>query len=167
MDVKARPVSSEGATTLSIRPAIAADRPNLIRLLQRSWLTSFAANLPFDAVQAFAREDPARQYVDTMWGDFAVADVDGTAIGMVHVIGDLVAAIHVDPNFKRRGIGAALMARAELTIFASHMRARLEVLAFNTIAQAFYRRRGWADTRRYPTQECGVPVEAIEMVKVP
>ena len=167
MDVKARPVSSEDATILSVRPAIATDRPNLITLLRRSWLTSFAAYLPFDAVQTFATEDPARQYVDTMWGDFAVADVDGTAIGMVHVIGDLVAAIHVDPNSKRRGIGAALMDRAESTIFASHMRARLEVLAFNTAAQAFYRRRGWFKARCYPTQECGVPVEAIEMVKAP
>jgi ribosomal protein S18 acetylase RimI-like enzyme len=163
--MKTRHCRIERTMTLTIRPAIEADLPQLVVLLRQSWLATFAADLPFEAVQTFAKADPARQYAEAMWTDFSVADLEGAVIGMCHVVGELVAAIHVKPAFKRQGVGAALMNSAETAIFAAHPRARLEVLAFNAPAQAFYRGRGWAEVRRYATQECGAPIEAIEMVK--
>lgn len=150
---------------MMLRPAAEADVGRLVSLLQRSWLATFAADLPFEAVQTFAQEDPARRYAEAMWSAFMVAELDGTVVGMCHVVDDLVAAVHVDPAMKRRGIGAALMDAAEADIFGRFVRARLEVLAFNTSAQAFYRQRGWQDHRLTSTDECGVSIEAIEMVK--
>lgn len=148
-----------------LRPAAEADVGRLVSLLRRSWLATFAADLPFEAVQTFAREDPARRYAEAMWSAFMVAELDGTVVGMCHVVDDLVAAVHVDPAMKRRGVGAGLMDAAEADIFGHFGRARLEVLAFNTNAQAFYRQRGWHDHRPTSADECGVSIEAIEMVK--
>lgn len=164
-EMKTRHCPIESTMTLTIRPAIEADLPQLVVLLRQSWLATFAADLPFEAVRTFAKEDPAHQYAEAMWTDFSVADLDGAVVGMCHVVEDLVAAIHVKPAFKRQGVGAALMNSAETAILAVHPRARLEVLAFNAPAQAFYQGRGWAEVRRYATQECGAPIEAIEMVK--
>ncbi len=146
-----------------LRPASPADLPLLITLLRRSWLATFAADLPFEAVQAFAREDPARTYVEAMWPAFTVAEFDGRVAGMCHIIDDLVAAIHVDPAAKRCGIGTALMDRAEADILDRHPAARLEVLSCNGNARAFYKSRGWLEQRRLQTLECGTSVEAIEM----
>lgn len=150
-----------------IRAATMTDLAPLITLLRRSWLVKFAPEpeLPFEVVQAFAMQDPAHRCAETMWTNFIVADADGRVAGMCHVAGNLIAAIHVDPAPKRRGIGARLMDAAEARIFKDFERARLEVLAFNQGAQAFYRERGWRDHRRLTLVECGVSVEGIEMIK--
>jgi ribosomal protein S18 acetylase RimI-like enzyme len=152
-------------TDVVLRAALAADVPALVGLLRKSWLATFAAELPFEAVQAFAADDPARHYAEAMWAQFMVAALDGRVAGMCHVVDDLVAAIHVDPALKRCGIGAALMDEAEQRILAIYSPARLEVLAFNRDAQAFYERRGWRGAKRIRVVECGQEVEALEMMK--
>lgn len=149
-----------------IRPAEKADVPTLTAILRRSWLTTWAPELPFAAVQVFAAEDPARIYAESMWNAFMAADVAGTVVGMCHVVDDCVAAIHVDPAHKGRGAGTLLLDAAERRIGDAHDHARLEVLAFNVAARTFYARRGWVERRRYPGTECGAPVETIEMAKV-
>jgi ribosomal protein S18 acetylase RimI-like enzyme len=87
-------------------------------------------------------------------------------IGMFHVEGNCLNAIHLDPKHKRQGIGSRLMDEVERRISAQHPEARLEVRAFNTGAIKFYQQRGWSERRRYQAKECGEPVETLEMVKV-
>lgn len=149
-----------------IRPARETDIPALQTLLRNSWLTNWAPHLPFAAVQRFAAEDPAGNYAKDKWREFIVAaDEDGALLGMFHIEGEHLHAIHLDWRTKRRGIGSALMDEVERTIAKNHRRAVLEVRAFNTGAIAFYEHRGWQKTRAYPDTEMGEPVETFEMIK--
>jgi ribosomal protein S18 acetylase RimI-like enzyme len=150
---------------MEIRSAIQADVPALASLLRRSWLTTWAPELPLAAVKRFATDDPARLYAESMWRDFMVADDGGTLVGMFHVEGDCLNAIHLEPKRKREGIGSRLMDEVERRISAAHREARLEVRAFNVDAIEFYKQRGWTEGRRYEGSECGAPVETIEMIK--
>ena len=53
------------ASEITIRPAEELDIPKLVRLLRRSWLVTWAPELPWEAVQAFAAADPARLHAET------------------------------------------------------------------------------------------------------
>ena len=154
------------AHLIEIRAAVEADLPVLISLLRRSWLTTWAPELPFAAVQRFANEDPARLYAESRWRDFTIAADGGVLVGMFHVEGNCLNAIHLDPKRKREGIGSRLMDEVERRISAAHPEARLEARVFNVGAIEFYRRRGWMENRRYEGIECGASVETVEMVKI-
>lgn len=150
---------------LTIRPAVEGDIPALIRLLQRSWLVTWAPEVPFYAVQTFAALDPVPAVVEARWPIMWVATVGGSLAGRVDVDGDRLENIEVDPALWRQGIGPKLLAHGENLIAGSHAVAFLEVRAFNARAVRFYRRHGWEEVRRYPGTECGAPVENIEMRK--
>ncbi|HWD28642.1 MAG TPA: GNAT family N-acetyltransferase [Rhizomicrobium sp.] len=149
-----------------LRPARESDVPALQSILRRSWLTTWAPELRFETVQRFAAEDPAGHYALGKWADFIVADEDGTLLGMFHVEGDHLHAIHLDPKRKRGRIGSRMMDDIERRIAQTHSVATLEVRAFNTGAVAFYERRGWTRRRAYSDPECGEPVETFAMAKV-
>ena len=150
---------------LSIRPAVESDVPALIRLLRRSWLVTWAPELPFYAVQAFAAADPVPAVVEARWPIMWVAVIGKRLAGRVDVEGDRLENIEVDPAMWRQGIGQTLLAHSESLIVRSHAVAFLEVRAFNARAIRFYCRHGWKEVRRYPGTECGAPVENIEMSK--
>lgn len=151
--------------TIVLRDGTEDDVSALVRLLRRSWLVSWAPELPFEAVQAFAKADPARLYTEAMWSHFLVATLDGALVGMVQTLEDQVESLHIDPDVWNRGIGSKLLNAAECRIARLYPLARLEVRAFNKRACAFYKRHGWVEMRRYPGMECGSPVESIEMQK--
>jgi ribosomal protein S18 acetylase RimI-like enzyme len=151
---------------MEIRSPVEADVPALITLLRRSWLTTWAPELPFVAVQRFAAEDPARRYAESMWREFIVAEERGAIVGMFHLEGNCLNAIHLDPRRKRQGMGSRLMDEIERRLSANHPEARLEVRSFNTGAIQFYEQRGWKERRRYQASECGEIVETLEMTKV-
>ncbi|HYD67621.1 N-acetyltransferase [Azospirillum sp.] len=151
--------------SLVIRPATETDIDAITALMHRSWFTTWAPELPLPAVRIYAEKDPDRRYIDVHWAGFRISEMKGRMVGLYHADGDLLAEIHVDPRFKRQGIGTAMIAEAEHRIFTSHGTARLEVRAFNTDAQAFYHQRGWTEARRFIGDICGTPVETIEMVK--
>lgn len=151
---------------MEIRSAVEADVPALVSILRRSWLTTWAPELPFTAVQRFAEDDPARHYAESTWREFVIVEDGGVVAGMFHVEGNNLNAIHLDPKRKRQGIGSRLMDEVERRIGANHRTATLEVRTFNTGAIAFYKQRGWTERRRYQATECGAPVETIEMIKM-
>jgi putative acetyltransferase len=67
--------------------------------------------------------------------------VEGDAAGWVEVDRDRVAALYVSPSWAGRGVGSALLARAEAAIReAGHAAARLEA---SQNALGFYLRRGY------------------------
>jgi ribosomal protein S18 acetylase RimI-like enzyme len=137
----------------------------LVRLLRRSWLVSWAPELPFEAVQAFAAGDPARLHAESEWRSFIIASRGKELLGMFQTDGDVLQSLHVDPSRWNEGVGTKLLTSAEEEIARGHRLARLEVRSFNERARAFYSRHGWREVRRYPGTECGSPVENIEMQK--
>lgn len=151
--------------SIALRRARDSDVPALVRLLRRSWLVTWAPELPFEAVQAFASFDPARLHAENEWRNFIVATLGDVLIGMTQVEDDTIADLHVDPAFWNRGAGSRLLDAAEQQAARFHPVLRLEVRGFNTRARAFYARRGWRDVRCYPGTECGSPVENVEMQK--
>ncbi len=150
---------------IDLRPAEQSDVPTLVRLLRRSWLVTWAPELPFEAVRAFASSDPARLHAENEWRNFIVATRDDVLIGMMHVAGDQIVDLHVDPAFWNEGAGSKLLEAAEQKAARVHRIVRLEVRAFNARARGFYARHGWSEVRRYPGIECGSPVENVEMQK--
>jgi ribosomal protein S18 acetylase RimI-like enzyme len=148
---------------ITIRPAEELDVPDLVRLLRRSWLVTWAPELPWEAVQAFAAADPVPFHAKAGWNSFTVAARGNMLLGMVHPDRDVIDALHVDPACWNGGVGSKLLSLAERQIASSYAVARLEVRSFNTRARAFYARRGWVEVRRYPGTECGSPVENVEM----
>lgn len=148
-----------------LRPAVEQDVTALVRLLRRSWLVSWAPELPFEAVQAFAAVDPARLHAESEWPGFIVASRGKELLGMFQTEGDVLQSLHVDHSHWNQGVGTRLLASAEEEIARAHRRARLEVRSFNVRAQAFYGRHGWREARRYRGTECGSPVENVEMEK--
>ncbi|MGU3539839.1 N-acetyltransferase family protein [Methylobacterium sp. A54F] len=151
--------------SITLRPAHESDVPALVRLLRRSWLVTWAPELPFEAVQAFASFDPARLHAENEWRSFIVAVRDDVLVGMMHVEADQIAGLHVDHAYWNGGVGSKLLNAAERQVAHVHPVVRLEVRGFNTRARAFYARHGWIEVRSYPGMECGSPVENIEMTK--
>lgn len=159
------PAPPVASAAILLRPAQARDVPALVRLLRRSWLVSWAPELPFEAVQAFAAADPARLHAESGWRGFTLAIRDAALVGMMEIEGDQLAQLHVDPACWNGGVGSRLLAAAEQRIGQAHAVMRLEVRGFNIRARAFYARHGWREVRRYPGTECGSPVENVEMRK--
>ena len=151
---------------MEIRAARESDIPALQSILRRSWLATWAPALKFETVQRFAATDPAGHYAIDKWREFVVAEDAGVLLGMFHVEGNHLHAIHLDPKHKRRRVGSQLMDEVERRVAEGYAVAELEVRAFNTGAIAFYRQRGW-DIRgaAYPGTECGEACETYLMVK--
>lgn len=158
-------LTASSHSLLSIRPAVEGDVPALIRLLWRSWLVTWAPELPFYAVQAFAAHDPVPAVVEARWPIMWVAIVGESLAGRVDVEADRLEHIDVDPAMWGQGIGPLLLTHGENLIARSYPVGSLEVRAFNARAIQFYNRHGWKEVRRYPGTECGAPVENIEMSK--
>ena len=151
---------------MEIRPARESDIAALQSILRRSWLATWAPELKFETVQYFAATDPAGHYALDKWREFIVAADEGALLGMYHVEGSHLHAIHLDPKQKRRRIGSQLMDEIEHRIARDHAEAELEVRTFNMGAIAFYQQRGWAIRgAAYPSTECGEPCETYLMVK--
>ncbi len=73
-----------------------------------------------------------------------VAEADGAVVGFVSLYApqSFVHHLYVEPAFKGRGIGRALLARA---VALAGGRASLKCQLRNADALAFYRRLGWRD----------------------
>ena len=100
-------------------------------------------------------------YLSGYLSSMTVAEEGGRILGMMHLVGDRVAAVHVVADAQGRGVGARLMEHAE-----GNGGRTLEVRAFNARAIRFYEKRGWRAVRHYEDDEFGTPLETIEMVLI-
>ncbi|MBM3959942.1 MAG: GNAT family N-acetyltransferase [SAR202 cluster bacterium] len=89
----------------------------------------------------------------------------GDVVGIVRIIRmpedglAQLSSIHVHPDCQGRGIGQALMRRAEAFISESgYQRASLGVIQANRRARALYERFGWTVVEERPTGVEGVPI---------
>jgi ribosomal protein S18 acetylase RimI-like enzyme len=90
------------------------------------------------------------QYLDACLEQMDVGLIDGRPVAVMHLEGEHLAALHVDPDLKGRGIGSMMMVEAE-----AQGAWRLEVRAFNLPAIRLYESRGWRKFRSYEGDEMG------------
>ena len=158
--------TSPDAPTVAVRRAHEGDKRSIVRLLHRSWETTWKPRVTAACTRRYYETEHARRFVATVWRGMIVADLGGALVGMVHTLGDQVTALHVDPDHRRRGIGRLLMDRAEREIAERGYRAaRLETDDFNLVARAFYAGRGYVEVRRYPDTEYESGVTTLELRK--
>lgn len=151
-----------------IRPATGQDRDAICALHLASWQDSYGVELP----KAVLRDDlPA--YLKGKWARrrlkapelVLVSEADGRVAGFVCVLTDhtppLIDNLHVAPDLRGRGIGAALLRAArEVLWIEGHDRAYLTVLQSNPRAVKFYLAQGGQDGGAVDDILVGRPVKA-------
>ena len=92
-----------------------------------------------------------------------VAVADDAIVGFATVLGSELAALHVDPDHWRQGVGRALVTHALSGIAsAGFTAAHLWLLAGNTRGRQFYEAGGWtADGTRRAEIVWGVAVDEV------
>lgn len=141
-----------------VRAATLLDEEPIKSLLDRSWRAHWAPHLDAGAWARYEVAQPVIGYVDAYLGQFHVAERGGVVVGMFHLEGQVLHAIHVDSWTIGTGVGTALMSVAE-----NQGARQLVVRAFNARAREFYRRRGWQEVDEFEDLEMGTPVRTIQM----
>lgn len=151
--------------TPDIRPACEADKPDLMRILKASFLTTWSPILPKTATEVFLRDDEPKVFTEQCWQDFHVAEVSGQLVGMLFVVEDKIESIHLDPEEKRKGYGSLLMDKGEQQVADNGFTtAILDVVKDNTNALAFYDARGYHVVKEFTGRESGnTPVQMYLM----
>jgi GNAT superfamily N-acetyltransferase len=168
----------------NVRPATARDGDAVGRVQVESWRAAYAGLLPEEAVAGFDIE--ARQRLWREWlaetpatrfggpaSELFVAELDGDVVGFANVgeardearEGELYA-IYVDPSCWGRGVGRALIERAEEALRAAGFReAILWVLEGNARAERFYGSAGWTEDGRKADEFQGAEVVELRYRK--
>ena len=151
----------------TIRAARSDDAPALIALLHATFLDTWAPEMSDESLARWrARDDGPEAYVRDKGADFVVAEIDGALAGMIHWHEGFVHALHIDARFRRRGLGAALIAEAEAaTRAAGIVRLRLETDTFNAPSQALYRALGFVEIDRYPDAQYDPRITTVLLEK--
>jgi GNAT superfamily N-acetyltransferase len=132
---------------MQIRRAEAADEEALADI-RRSAIRSLAVRaMSIEQAETWATQVTADRIARAIREHDVWVAVEGVAIGWVEVDRDHIAALYVAPSETRRGVGSALLTRAETAIRSSgYATARLES---SQNACDFYLRRGYC--------RCGPP----------
>jgi putative acetyltransferase len=132
---------------MQIRRAEAADEEALARIRRTAILALAVPAMSMEQAEKWAARAAADRIARAIREHDAWVAVEDAAIGWVEVDRDRVAALYVSPSCAHRGVGSALLARAETSIRGSgYATARLES---SQNALAFYLRRGY--------RRCGPP----------
>jgi len=126
---------------MQIRRAEAADEEALAQIRRNAILALAVPAMSTEQAQKWAARAATDRVARAIRDHDVWIAVDGAALGWVEVDRDRVAALYVSPPCSRRGIGSALLARAEHSIQSSgYAMARLES---SQNALDFYLRRGY------------------------
>jgi len=128
-------VSSKGIHTVQIRQYTESD---LVPVLE-SWevATRLAHEFMTDDFIAQERKKIVEIYLPNT--DTWVAEVDGEVQGFIALMGNEVGAIFLQPIFHGKGIGKALMNKAQ----EIHGDLEVEVFKENSVGRAFYSKYGF------------------------
>jgi GNAT superfamily N-acetyltransferase len=139
---------------VGVRSATAADADAVAAVQERGWQQAYRHVFPPDELDrgGFIQADRWRRRLSAPppgWATF-VAELDGTVAGFVCTgasrdvrrCGE-VYALYVDPAAWARGIGRALLDRAETELARRWNVAALWVLEENDRARRFYAAAGW------------------------
>jgi putative acetyltransferase len=126
---------------MQIRRAQATDEQALARIRRSAILTLAVPAMSVEQADAWATRTAADRIAQAIRDHVVWVAVEGAAIGWVEIDRDRVAALYVAPSCSGRGVGSALLARAETSILRSgYTTARLES---SQNALDFYLRRGY------------------------
>lgn len=136
-----------------LRPATTDDVEAIADLFHRGWHDAHPGNVPDGLTERRTRDAfgdrVARRVAET--DETTVAEVDGVVAGFIMIAGDEVEQVYVDRAFRGSEVSGVLLSEAERQIAAGGFDlAWLAVVVGNDRAQAFYRRRGWADDGDLP-----------------
>jgi len=93
---------------------------------------------------------------DTDWRAALVALSGKTLVGVVLTSENTIDDLWVAADHRRRGVGSALIAAAELEIRQRNYRsARLRVAAGNVAARLFYAKHKWREAKILPHERWG------------
>ena len=150
----------------ALRPAREADQARIAEILRATWISAYAPRLPAPVSNRFLDQGIPEIYVGANWQSLHVAELAGRIAGFLHVEGDFVRSLHVDPADAGKGCGRALMAYAEKLVSAAGIKTvRVDTETFNTPALAFYQRIGYRETGRKLTELLGAPVTLLLLEK--
>jgi ribosomal protein S18 acetylase RimI-like enzyme len=128
-----------------IRPAVAADRPEIERLV-----LTVARDVYGHLFEGDVPEPEGN------WEKALVAEQRGRLVGVVVAADDWIEDLWVARDQRGRGLGSRLLAAGERRIAAEgHAVAHLRVAADNERARRFYAARGWSETDAYPHERWG------------
>lgn len=157
-----------GLARYGFRPGRPQDGPGLLRVHRRSILALGRACYSEAEVESWAAGLVTEGYGRAMTegGErFTVAlGEGGVIVGFCSVKADEVAALYVDPDCARLGLGRDLLRRAERDIAAAgHGRVRVGA---SLTGQAFYEAQGYRAVRRRDWQtRGGLEIEVLDMEK--
>jgi len=143
--------------TLVIRPADGNDLKVVVEVGRRTWPVTYGP---------IAGEDYVAMGLAKWWtedanipairaGRVTVAEVDGTVVGIAavgpHEHHLVLWKLYVLPEYQGKGIGSALVESVVVSAMGLHPEIRISYLEGNTLAEAFYRGKGFVEISR----ECG------------
>lgn len=135
--VEGQPVTQKRDHRARLRPAAGADGPEIAGV----FIAARRDALPY--LPRLHSDDDTRRWMletvlrrSTVW----VAELDGTIVGFLSLIGEHLDHLYVHPGHYRQGIGDRLLAKAKEM---SPERLRLFTFRRNARARAFYEARGF------------------------
>ena len=143
--------------TLVIRLADGNDLKAVVEVGRRTWPVTYGP---------IAGEDYVAMGLAKWWtedanipairaGRVTVAEVDGTVVGIAavgpHEHHLVLWKLYVLPEYQGKGIGSALVESVVASAMGLHPEIRISYLEGNTLAEAFYRGKGFVEISR----ECG------------
>lgn len=150
-----------------------------MRAHHRAWDVAYDGLLPDEVVDEVTSEPTESRLrelyeaLDEEEGCFLVASVDGTVVGYARFrwgaetkpfVGPDEAGlkeIYVDPDYWGDGVGTALLEAGLERLPDSCSALRLETLAGNDRARAFYRSRGFEAVDTFEEEVRGEPIEHV------
>lgn len=141
---------------VSVRPAVAADVPQLLALIQRYWDFEGIARFKGPQVESLLRRLLVTPELGAAWVAEAKPQLLGYAVGvqvlsLEHqgLIGE-IDEFFVLPEVRSCGIGTALLAALETALAGNGcVRLELQLGVANSQARAFYQRQGFAARAGY------------------
>jgi GNAT superfamily N-acetyltransferase len=154
---------------VQIQRATASEAPGIARVHVRSWQSAYRGQIPDDVLDSLDESKRAARWFELIPQHGHVVHVavhNGTVVGFSSLIRSRdpdtaadtgeIAAIYVDPEHWRSGVGQALLdASLDVARSTGYRVITLWVLASNLIGRRFYERLGFA-----PDGETKVDVRA-------
>lgn len=144
--------------TFEIRRAAANDAAGIAAVHVRAWQKAYRGQIPDDVLDSLDESQRAARWVELIAQPghaLQIAVRDGAVVGFCSLIrsrdpgsvGDTgeIAALYVDPEHWRSGVGAALLgASLDVARSTGYRVITLWVLASNVLGRRFYERLGFA-----------------------
>jgi GNAT superfamily N-acetyltransferase len=173
----AGPFLDTGVLVTLIRPALPGDEIEVARVHVRAWQAGYSGLLPADYLSGLRAEDRAKRYTFGDAADSRPKTLVATASGVIAGFATVshaedrgspaeLNALYVDPEYWKKGIGAALESAARTLLRQRGFRnAFLWVLLGNARAIAFYQSQGWEkDGASRQAEVWGIAVDELRYV---